>query len=207
MLLAALPFSPLVSFKSSKHIDSQSATTDSNLPTKDSDNDGMPDWWEMDYGLDPYDASDASLDTDGDGHDRNKNGLLEVEEYFTNLMEYEMDMVIGKSTYPNDPDSDDDGIPDGWEVYYNLNPHLPSDADNDDDETLEKIQELMDECKKEQERLEKDGASDTSGRTGNELNQETLTIDGKQFRRISEGVEKQPKPKYEFSEFYQRFKR
>ena len=44
-------------------------------------------------------------------------------------------------------------------------------------------------------------------RTGNELNQETLTIDGKQFRRISEGVEKQPKPKYAFSEFYQRFKR
>jgi len=134
MLLAALPFSPLVSFKSSKHIDSQSATTDSNLPTKDSDNDGMPDWWEMDYGLDPYDASDASLDTDSDGHDRNKNGLLEEEEYFTNLMEYEMNLVIGKSTYPNDPDSDDDGIPDGWEVYYNFNPHLPSDADNDDDE-------------------------------------------------------------------------
>ena len=47
----------------------------------------------------------------------------------------------------------------------------------------------------------------SSGRTGNELNQETLTIDGKQFRRISEGVEKQPKPKYEFSEFYKRFKR
>ena len=49
--------------------------------------------------------------------------------------------------------------------------------------------------------------SDEQGRTGNELNQETLTIDGKQFRRISESVEKQPKPKYEFSEFYQRFKR
>jgi len=44
-------------------------------------------------------------------------------------------------------------------------------------------------------------------RTGKELDQETLTIDGKQFRRISEGVEKQPKPKYEFSEFYKRFKR
>ena len=40
-----------------------------------------------------------------------------------------------------------------------------------------------------------------------ELNQETLTINGKQFRRISEGVEKQPKPKHAFSEFYQRFKR
>ena len=46
-----------------------------------------------------------------------------------------------------------------------------------------------------------------TGRTGNELNQETLTIDGKQFRRISEGVEKQPKPKHAFSEFYQRFKK
>ena len=45
------------------------------------------------------------------------------------------------------------------------------------------------------------------GRTGKELDQETLTIDGKQFRRISEGVEKESKPKYTFSEFYQRFKR
>ena len=43
------------------------------------------------------------------------------------------------------------------------------------------------------------------GRTGKELNQETLMIDGKQFRRMSEGVEQ--KPKYEFSEFYKRFKR
>ena len=79
-------------------------------------------------------------------------------------------------------------------------------ADNDDDEALAKIEELMAENKKEQERLEKDGAK-SMYRTGNELNQETLTIDGKQYRRISEGVEKQPKPKYEFSEFYQRFKK
>ena len=47
----------------------------------------------------------------------------------------------------------------------------------------------------------------SAARTGKELNQETITVDGKQFRRISEGVEKQPKPKYEFSEFYERFKR
>jgi len=133
MLLAALPFSPLVSFKSSQHIDAQSATLDSNLPTKDSDNDGMPDWWEMDFGLDPYDATDAALDTDGDGHDRNNNGLLEEDEFFTNLMEYEMDLIVGNSTDPTDTDTDDDGIPDGWEVYYNLNPHLPSDANEDED--------------------------------------------------------------------------
>ena len=79
-------------------------------------------------------------------------------------------------------------------------------AENDDDETLAKIQELDDENKKEQERLEQSGAK-SMYRTGNELNQETLTIDGKQFRRISEGVEKQPKPKHAFSEFYQRFKK
>lgn len=61
MLLAALPFSPLVSFKSSQHIDYDSATPDSNLPTKDSDGDGMPDWWEIEFYqyLDPYDATDA----------------------------------------------------------------------------------------------------------------------------------------------------
>jgi len=128
MLLAALPFSPLVSFKSSQHIDYDSATPDSSLPTKDTDGDGMPDWWEIQYFLDPYDATDASLDADMDGHDRNKDGILEEEEYFTNLMEYEME------TIPTVTDTDEDGMPDGWEVYYNFNPLLDSDADEDGDE-------------------------------------------------------------------------
>ena len=43
-------------------------------------------------------------------------------------------------------------------------------------------------------------------RTGKELNQETLMIDGKQYRRINE-VEQEPKSKYEFAEFYKRFKK
>ena len=34
----------------------------------DTDNDGMPDEWEVEYGLDPTDANDNSLDTDGDGY-------------------------------------------------------------------------------------------------------------------------------------------
>ena len=101
----------------------------------------------------------------------------------------------------------DTGLEEQKEYERHLNRWAEEAADNDDDETLEKIQKLMDDCKAEQERLEKDGASGTSGRTGNELNQETLTVDGKQFRRMSEGVEKEPKPKYEFSEFYQRFKK
>jgi|TARA_B100001094_G_scaffold169026_1_gene163476 hypothetical protein len=44
-----------------------------------------------------------------------------------------------------------------------------------------------------------------TGRTGKELDQETLTIDGKEYRKINESVES--KPKYQFSEFYQRLKR
>ncbi len=37
------------------------------LSPEDSDNDGMPDWWEELYGLDPDDDSDADDDLDGDG--------------------------------------------------------------------------------------------------------------------------------------------
>ena len=37
-------------------------------PRVDSDNDGMPDSWEKKYGLNPNDASDASLDCNGDGY-------------------------------------------------------------------------------------------------------------------------------------------
>ena len=49
----------------------------------DSDNDGLPDWWEDLYLLDPNDPSDADLDLDEDG--------------FANLEEYEA------GTAPNDP--------------------------------------------------------------------------------------------------------
>jgi|GEM_PF-1652412 len=40
----------------------------------DSDNDGMPDSWEVTYGLDPNEPSDATLDSDGDG-------ISNLEEY------------------------------------------------------------------------------------------------------------------------------
>ncbi|NRB38161.1 MAG: S8 family serine peptidase [Pseudomonadales bacterium] len=79
----------------------------------DSDADGLPDVWEIEFGLDPQNASDAMEDLDNDG-------LTNREEYVA-------------QTDPNNADSDDDDMPDGWEVDHGLNPNDPADADLDAD--------------------------------------------------------------------------
>jgi hypothetical protein len=79
----------------------------------DSDADGLPDVWEIEFGLDPQNASDAIEDLDNDG-------LTNREEY-------------AAQTDPNNADSDDDGMPDGWEVDHALNPNNAADADLDAD--------------------------------------------------------------------------
>ncbi|MDX9702680.1 MAG: hypothetical protein RBU23_06520 [Candidatus Auribacterota bacterium] len=61
----------------------------------DNDNDGMPDEWELAYGLD-ITRDDSLEDNDNDG--------------LTNIFEYQI------GTYPNNPDSDNDGLPDGKEI-------------------------------------------------------------------------------------------
>jgi predicted outer membrane repeat protein len=40
---------------------------ESGAESLDSDADGLPDWWELDYGFDPALADDTSVDHDGDG--------------------------------------------------------------------------------------------------------------------------------------------
>lgn len=84
-------------------------------PPPDDDSDGLPNQWEVDHGLDPFDPTDATLDSDGDG-------LTNLEEYTARLD-------------PQDPDVDDDGLLDGEEL--NLYGTKPVDADSDDDGLLD----------------------------------------------------------------------
>ena len=52
--------------------------------TTDTDEDGMPDWWENKYSLNPEDNSDAAVDLDGDGR-------TNLHEYLNNTNPTEED--------------------------------------------------------------------------------------------------------------------
>ena len=52
---------------------------DPGMPPEDTDNDGLPDKWERDHGLDPENPEDQRLDRDGDGY-------TNLEEYLNALV-------------------------------------------------------------------------------------------------------------------------
>ncbi|WP_407362456.1 RHS repeat protein [Pseudomonas luteola] len=78
---------------------------------KDTDEDTIPDCYEMLHSLDPNDPSDARKDRDNDG--------------ISNLREYQLGTFISNS------DTDNDGMPDGWELGFGLDPKNPNDAYGD----------------------------------------------------------------------------
>ena len=96
----------------------------------DDDNDGMPNGWEIDNGLNPL-LNDAAADADGD---RLKN-LVEYENGTDpNNPDTDYDGISDKDevdagTDPADSDSDNDGLPDKWEVDNRLDP-LDNTLDN-----------------------------------------------------------------------------
>ncbi len=80
--------------------------------TVDTDNDLIPDYWEIKYGLNITNSADAELDID-------KDNLTNLEEYLN-------------QTDPRSPDSDNDTLLDGNEIkIYKTNPNNPdTDGDN-----------------------------------------------------------------------------
>lgn len=82
----------------------------------DTDDDEMPDGWEIAQGLNPL-VNDAGLDSD-----RNANGTA-APDGLTNFEEYQL------GTDPTKPDTDGDGLWDGWEDTHGFNPlSLPNDS-------------------------------------------------------------------------------
>ncbi len=77
----------------------------------DSDGDGLPDFWESYYGLDPQNITDAVADFDQDG--------------LTNFAEFQL------GTSPINADSDNDGLADKFEIEQTLTDPLIADSDGD----------------------------------------------------------------------------
>jgi hypothetical protein len=81
----------------------------------DSDDDGMPDDWEVLYDLNRFDPTDGTKDKDNDG--------------FTNLQEFLAGTdPTDKDSKPSSLDTDNDGIPDWWELMNELSPEDSADA-------------------------------------------------------------------------------
>lgn len=125
--------------------DGDEALVHSTDPVKmDSDGDWMWDDWELANGLDPTDPADGLLDADSDdlanrlefvfldmgfdpftadaagfpwAGDPDYDGLTTAQEFNTHL------------TNPRQPDTDDDGMDDGWEIQYGFNAKIDNSAD------------------------------------------------------------------------------
>ena len=95
----------------------------------DSDGDGLPDWWEVAHGLDPYDATGingAYGDADGDGLDNyaeylagtNPNSADSDSDGYTDYYSRK----DGTSLTYGEMYDDGDGMPNDWEIQYGLDP-------------------------------------------------------------------------------------
>lgn len=95
--------------------------------TDDLDADSLPDAWELTYGFNPDPAANSHETWDDADSDKLDNEL-----------EYRL------GTSPRNPDTDGDGMPDGWEWLYGFNPLSNTDAVGDPDtDGLTNLQEYV----------------------------------------------------------------
>jgi len=135
----------------------------------DTDQDGIPNYWENKLGLNELSAVDATQDLDADGlnnlneylagsdmyiQDTDTDGLPDNWEYFhgtkvieiDHLEDYDQDGLTNfeeheAGTNPQMIDSDQDQMPDGWEISYGLNPNIYSANEDHDGDGLTDLQE------------------------------------------------------------------
>jgi len=96
----------------------------------DTDGDEIDDYFEIVNQLNPLDPSDRDEDPDQDG-------LTNYEEY------YWMREIYSESTDPHNPDTDFDGMPDGYEHEYNLEPLIPNGEYDADADHLTNLEEYL----------------------------------------------------------------
>ena len=112
----------------------------------DTDGDGIDDWWEIKYSMDPNDPSDATFDRDKDGLDALGefiNGTRPWQKDTDGDFYYDGPEVTILGTDPLDADSDDDLIFDGLEKMFGFDPmdplSGPGDQDGDGFDTINEL--------------------------------------------------------------------
>ncbi len=151
----------------------------------DTDFDGMPDFWEITYGLNAT-SNDALEDLDADGlpnifeynntanpllHDTDFDGLSDLEEvtiYHTNASTFDSDndtlsdifevKIFG--TNPNSVDTDNDTMSDSWEVSRGLNPLVDDRILDYDFDNLTNFEEYQENTNPFQSDSDSDALSD-----------------------------------------------
>lgn len=116
---------------------------------KDTDGDGMPDYWEIRYDLDPNDPNDRDEDPDNDGYTNYEEYLNGTDPTVPDLFDSDGDGIpddkdqcpyteSGKTVdadgcSDSQKDTDGDGMDDEWERRAGLDPNDPTDANADPD--------------------------------------------------------------------------